>query len=148
MAFYKQNAAQVVNRSPVSIGTGGFLANSTRSQYMYGPSAVLPVADSNTQWSQGGIFNAQPWMGGWDPLRGRIMHVAQTDFYNSAPVGMNSGVYDQPGAQTGVINYLRLEMTTSARPGLTMPTTVGPPMFFQAPPSQTVQAKPIFAIGL
>ena len=77
------------------------------------------------------------------------MDVPQADLYDSSRNPWpGNGVYDQPSALIGLLGLLRLQPTTSAHPGATLPPDYSPTTLFHAPPVFSLQTKPILAVGL
>lgn len=144
MASYRQNAPNIVNRSPFDD------SGQTLSRAVYGPGERVPSMENPTRWTPFGIFNPRPYFGGWDGLGGALMHVEQADMYDVSPNPFPAnGVLDQPGAAIGAVaGLLRLEPTTSAHPGNSLSSGYGPTMVFQAPPVFSMQTRPIFALGV
>jgi hypothetical protein len=152
MPEWGQNAAQVNNRN----GSAPQRNDYPRGVPVYAP-AMIPQAMENpgtTMPSDG--FSAHPDLhrtvvsfGEHDELRGRMMEVSQADTYDASPNPFPAnGVYDQPGAQIGILPLVRLEPSTSAHPGLALATGAGPVMIFRAPPAFSAQTTPIYALGL
>jgi hypothetical protein len=138
-------------------GVNGYSRNAyPRGVPVYAP-AMLPMGTENpgsTLPSDG--FSAHPNIvivdvsfGDHDALGGRLMAVSQGDTYDaSACPWPAAGVYDQPGAQVGILPLVRLQPTTSAHPGLASATGAGPAMLYRAPPSFSAQSVPIPALGV
>lgn len=116
-----------------------------------GPAALVPDSEEMTQWSAYGIFRPTPYFGGHDELsvEGRgIMHVPYATLYDASPNPWpNNGQFDRPNGPA-LARILRLRPTTSAHPGMSMPTGGGPTMLFRAPPVFSMQTKPIPAVGV
>lgn len=151
MSYYRQSA-----ECP-KFGTGQSHAASSGAAYgrdmyplsraVYGPEKLQPNMETPTRWTPFGLFVPTPYFGGHDGLHGRLMHVPQADMYDSSPNPWPAnGVDDQPNAQ---FNLLRLEPTTSAHPGYSLPSYApSPAMVFQAPPIFGIQTVPIPAVGV
>jgi hypothetical protein len=107
--------------------------------------------ENPSQWTPFGTWQPHPYWGGWDGLGGRLMHVAQADLYDVSPNPWPANqVLDQPGAAIAAVNgLLRLQPTTSAHPGLSMPAPLASPtMLFSPPPPGGQQTTPIYALGV
>lgn len=160
MPAWRQNGPNEINRDPDSQRPGSHLPAYT----VFAPSERQPNVGASPRWTPfGGRDAAQPAYDGagahaggrasmaqrWDGLGGRLMDVPQSDFYNAQPNPFpGNGVYDQPNAAIGTIGLLRLQPTTSAHPGLTLPPDYSPSTLFHAPPVFTLQTKPILAVGV
>lgn len=117
------------------------------SRAIYGPEKFQPDMGAPTRWTPYGMFVSTPYYGGWDELHGAVMNVPQADLYDASPNPWPAnGVDDQPNA---AFNLLRLEPTTSAHPGWSLPSIApSPAMIFQAPPIFGLQTVPIPAMGV
>lgn len=160
MPGYMQNAPNEINRNPDSQRPGSHLP----AYPVYAPEERQPDMGAPSRWTPfGGRDAAQPFYDGagpgsggrasmaarWDGLGGRLMDVPQADFYNSEPNPWPAtGVYDVPNGAIGLIGLLRLQPTTSAHPGMSMPPDYSPTTLFHAPPVFTMQTKPIMAVGV
>lgn len=111
-----------------------------------GPQVLMGSLESGQDWTPYGIRATHPFRKG---MPYSLMSVEQaTGFYNSS-VGMwpASGQADYPnGMQTGAL--MRLDPTTSAHFGFTMPTGANPNMVFIQPPVFGFQTNPIYATGM
>lgn len=155
MAAYGQNAGNISPRN--GIGDGRSRNSYPRGVPVYGPAGLPPSAENPGTTLPSDGFSARPnhvyvdvSFGDHDALGGRLMAVAQADTFDaSANPFPACGVYDQPNAWHGVMPLIRLQATTSAHPGASMPAGAGGPnMVFQAPPSFSAQSRPIYAVGL
>jgi hypothetical protein len=157
MPFYRQNQPNEINRDPDSQRAGSHLP----AYPVYLPSEREPNLGASPRWTPFGeqqphYDGAGPGAGGralmagrWDGLGGRLMDVPQSDFYNAQPNPWpGSGVYDVPNGAIAASGIMRLEPTTSAHPGLTVPPDYSPTTLFHAPPVFSMQTKPILAVGL
>ncbi len=116
------------------------------SYTVFAPQAQPQNEGAPTRWTPYGTFVSHPYVGGHDGLGGKLMHVPQADFYNSEPNPWPaSGVDDQPN---NMYSIMRLEPTTSAHPGYSLPSVASPSMIFNAPPIFGLQTVPIPAMGL
>ncbi len=151
MAYYRQSSEcpkfGTAQGHAASSGAGYGRDHYPHSYAVYGPQ--VNQADMLGQSSYSpykGNTVSMPYYGGYDGLRGRLMHVPQADTYF---VGENpwpaNGVDDQPNV---LYSLLRLEPTTSAHPGYTIPTGPSPAMIFNAPPIFGLQTVPIPAFGV
>ncbi len=156
MAFYRQTLG-TAPKFGADASADGTVASSSqganygsnnypRSRAVYGPAALEPNMETPTQWSPYGGYVPTPYVGGWDGLRGRLMHVSQADTYDVSPNPFPAnGVNDQPNAM--VIPF-DAGHESSIHPGLANPTGPGPSMRFVAPPIFGLQTIPIQAVGL
>jgi len=151
MADYRQSEAcpkfGTAQGGGASSGAGYGNNSYPLSRANYGPEKIQPDMGAPTRWTPYGTFVSYPYEGGWDALGGRLMHVPQADMYDASPNPFPAnGVDDQPNA---AFNLLRLEPTTSAHPGWTLPSLApSPAMIFQAPPIFGLQTVPINAMGV
>lgn len=154
MAFYKQsgNCPKFGTAQGLGASSGAGWGRNVPQGYpisraVYGPQKLQPNMETQTRWTPYGTFTPRPYYGGWDGLDGRLMHVPQADMYDvSRNPWPANGVDDQPNAR---FDILRLQPTTSAHPGLSIPSVQGgPSMVFQPPPVWGLQTVPIPALGL
>ncbi len=63
------------------------------------PAAILEQSEAGNTYTPFGLLAPAPYLGGWDELHGRLMHVSHADTYDSSPnPGPNNGQYDRPNA--------------------------------------------------
>lgn len=150
MPGWRQNAANVINRDPDSQKPG------TRSVPVYAPELRQPDMGAPARYTIFGVQQPEytgngraAEAGRWDGLRGRLMDVPQADTYDESPNPWPAnGVWDEPGAQVGVLPLIRLQPSTSSHPGAQVTGGIGPSMLFHAPPVFGLQTQPILALGV
>ncbi len=151
MSYYRQSAEcpkfGTAQGGGASSGAAYGADTYPNSRAVYGPQAQPFNMQTTTNWNPyAGLTVSHAYEGGWDGLGGRLMHVPQADTYF---VGDNpwpaNGVDDQPNAY---FNLMRLEPTTSAHPGFSLPSGSSPAMIFAAPPIFGMQTVPIPAFGV
>jgi hypothetical protein len=156
MAAWRQNEPNNINRDPDSQRAGSHL----RSAPIYAPAERSPNQGAPSRYTPFGLYQPEyaslgspggraPYAARWDGLGGELMDVPQADLYDSSRNPWpGNGVYDQPSALIGLLGLLRLQPTTSAHPGATLPPDYSPTTLFHAPPVFSLQTKPILAVGL
>jgi hypothetical protein len=152
MPFWQQNEQQVWPRN----GTAPTRDAYPYSIAVYGPQRIAPSQENPSSTAAAGGYRAfplevqvTPSFGTNDALGGRLMAVSQADLYTSPPQPFpRAGTWEEPGGPVAALQLVRLAPTTSAHPGLAAATGAGTTMVFVAPPVFSVQAKPIYAVGL